>query len=247
MDIDQTRSIVCKILGISRLTEQSFARLGHIKTPINHRKSLAYLYSNYHLQDLGISIKTRSIIHKTWVCHRVLVWYIIHHTALVHRLLYRRGRVLDFRSKGPGFDPYTGHGDNLGVRDRTWCIRTLIIHSQDLGMSRLRSIVHKTWAYQDSNKSSQVIGIFVLRLIICKTWTYKLRHDQSFARLGLIKIPINHSQDFGISRLRSIVHKTWAYQDSGQSFARLGHIQTYAHYELDMPVLLMIHQSFLND
>ena len=45
------------------------------------------------------------------------------------------------------------------------------------------------------------------------SWAYQLRHDQSFAKLGLIKIPINHSQDLGISRLRSIVHKTWAYQD----------------------------------
>ena len=54
---------------------------GHIKTdrsPINDHKSLAYPYSNYHSQDLGISIKTRSIIHKTWVCHRVLVRYIVH-------------------------------------------------------------------------------------------------------------------------------------------------------------------------
>ena len=75
-----------------------------------------------------------------------------------------------------------------------------------LGHVRLRSVVHKTWAYQDSNKSSQVIGISVLRLIIYKTWAYQLRHDQSLARLGLIKIAINHSQDFGISRLRSIVH-----------------------------------------
>ena len=72
------RSIICKTLGISRLTDQSFARLRHIKTPINHHKSLAYPYSNYHSQDLGISVKTPSIIHKTWVCHRVLVSYIIH-------------------------------------------------------------------------------------------------------------------------------------------------------------------------
>ena len=47
----KTRSIICKTLGISRLTDQSFARLRHIKTPINHRKSLAYPYS---------------IIRKTW-------------------------------------------------------------------------------------------------------------------------------------------------------------------------------------
>ena len=67
-----------KTLGISRLTDQSFARLGHIKAPINHRKSLAYPYSYYHSQDLGISIETWSIIHKTWVCHRVSVRYIIH-------------------------------------------------------------------------------------------------------------------------------------------------------------------------
>ena len=105
----------------------------------------------------------------------------------------------------------------------------------------------KTWAYQDSNKSPQVISISILRLIIRKTWAYQLRHNQSFARLGLIKIPINHSQDVGISRLRSIVHKNWAYQVSDQSFARLGHIQTYAHYELDMPVLPMIDQSLVND
>ena len=64
-------------------TDQSFARPGHIKTPINHCKSLAYPYSNYHSQDLGISIKTGSIIHKTWVCHRVLVRYIIHLYCLV--------------------------------------------------------------------------------------------------------------------------------------------------------------------
>ena len=153
--------------------------------------------------------------------------------------------MLDIKSKGPGFDPHPGHGDFLRVRDR--CIRTLIHHSQDFGISRLRSIVHKTWAYQDSNKSSQVIGISVHLLIIRKTWAYQLRHNQSFVRLGLIKIPINHSQDFGISGLQSIVHKTWAYQDSDQSFARLGQIRTYAHYELHMPVLPMIDQSLVND
>ena len=151
--------------------------------------------------------------------------------------------MLDIKLKGPGFDPHPGHVDFLRVRHR--CIRTLINHSQDLGMSRLRSIVHKTWAYQDSNKSSQVNGISVLLLIIRKTWAYPLRHDKSFARLGLIKIPINYSQDFGISRLQSIVHKTWAYQDSDQSFARLGHIRTYAHYELHMPVLPMIDKSLV--
>ena len=153
--------------------------------------------------------------------------------------------MLDIKSKGPGFGPHPGHGDFLRVHGR--CIRTLIHHLQDLGMSRLRSKVHKTWAYQDSNKSLLVISISVLLLIIRKTWAYQFRHDQSFARLGLIKIPINHSQDFGISRLQSIVHKTWAYQDSDQSFARLGHIQTYAHYELHMPVLPMIDQSLVND
>ena len=113
-------------------------------------------------------------------------------------------------------------------------VKTLIHRSQDLGISRLK-------------KSSQVIGISILLLIIRKTWAYQLGHDQSFARLGLIKIPINHSQDFGISRLQSIVHKTWAYQDSDQSFARLGHIRTYAHYELHLPVLPMIDQSLVND
>ena len=151
----------------------------------------------------------------------------------------------DIKLKGPGFDPHPGHGDFLRVRDR--CIRTLTNHSQDLGMSRLRSIVLKTWACQDSNKSSQVIGISVLQLIIRKTLAYQLRHDQSLARLGIIKIPINHSQDFGIPRLQSIVHKTWAYQDFDQSFARLGHIRTYAPYELHMPVLPMIDQSLVND
>ena len=147
--------------------------------------------------------------------------------------------MLDIKSKGHGFDPHPEHGHR--------CIRTLINHSQDLGMSRLRSILHKTWAYQDSNKSSQAIGISVFLLIIRKTLAYQLRHDQSLARLGLIKIPINHSQDFGISRLQSIVHKTWAYQDFDQSFARLGHIRTYAHCELHMPVLPMIDQSLVND
>ena len=60
-------------------------------------------------------------------------------------------------------------------------------------------------------------------------------------------IPMYQSEDFGISRLRSIDHKTLAYQDSDQSFARLGHIQTYTHYELDMPVLPMIDQSLVNE
>ena len=85
----KTRSIICKTLGISRLIDQSFAWLKHIKTQINHRKLLAYPYSNYRSQDLGISIKTRSIIHKTWVCHRVSVRYIIHLYCLeVHADLY---------------------------------------------------------------------------------------------------------------------------------------------------------------
>ena len=137
------------------------------------------------------------------------------------RLLQRRGRVVDIRWKGPRFSPHPGHGDFLRVRDR--CVRTLINHSQDLGLSRLRSIVHKTWAYQDSNKSSQVIGISVLRLIIRKTWAYQFRHNQSFARLGLIKIPINHSQDFGIS-------------DSDQLFTRLGHIKTLINHSQDLGI-----------
>ena len=139
--------------------------------------------------------------------------------------------MLDIKSKGPGFDPHPGHGDFLRVRD-------------------------KTWGYQDSNKSSQVIGISVLLLIIRKTWAYQLRHDQSFARLGLTKIPINHSQDFSISRLQSIVHKTWAYQgfhilhnpdtscsiifktlaypDSNQSFAKHWHIHTPIYHFQDL-------------
>ena len=72
---------------------------------------------------------------------------------------------------------------------------------------------------------------------------------------------INHSQDLDFSRFRSIIHKTLAYQDYDQLFTRLGHIktlinhlqdlgiyiQTYAHYELDMPVLPMINQSLVND
>ena len=48
----KTRLIICKTLGISRLIDQSFARLGQFKTPINHGKPLAYPYSD-HLQDLG--------------------------------------------------------------------------------------------------------------------------------------------------------------------------------------------------
>ena len=130
--------------------------------------------------------------------------------------------MLDFRSNGPGFDPHPGHGEFLRVRDR--CIRTLINHSQDLGLSRLWSIVHKTWAYQDSNKSSPVIGISVLLInhsqdlgisvktwsIIRKTWTYQ-DSDESFTRLWHIKTPISCSQDWGISRLWSIICKTSAY------------------------------------
>ena len=141
--------------------------------------------------------------------------------------------MLDIKSKGPRFDPQPGHGDFLRVRDR--CIRTMINHSQDLGMRRLRSIVHKTWAYQDSNKSSQVIDISVLLLIIGKTWAYQLRHDQSFARLG------HQDSNQSFTRLwhikNPIVHKTWAYQDSDQSFARLWHIQTY------MPIMSCMCQS----
>ena len=197
----------------------------------NHRKSLAYPYSYYHSQDLGISIKTRSIIHKSWVCHRVLVRYIIHLYCLAVQVGFYSDVVecstLDRRVP----DSILNQGlEILRVRDR--CVS----HSQDLGMSGLRSIVHKTWAYQDSSKSSQVIGISVLRLIIHKTWTYQLRHDQSFVRLGLIKIPTNHSQDFGISRLLSIVHKTWAYQDSDQHLQDLG-------ISKHMPIMSWICQS----
>ena len=48
--------------------DQSFTRLGHIKTPINHRKSLACIRTPInHSQNLGISIKTRSVIRKTWI------------------------------------------------------------------------------------------------------------------------------------------------------------------------------------
>ena len=122
-------------------------------------------------------------------------------------------------------------------------------------MARLRSIVHKTWAYQDSNKSSQVIGISVCWLIIRKTWAYQWRHDQSFTRLGLIKIPISHSQDYGISqdldlsRFRSIIRKTMAYQVSDQLFTRLGHIKTLINHLQDlgiskhMPIMSWICQS----
>ena len=115
------------------------------------------------------------------------------------------------------------------------CIRTLINHSQGLGMSRLRSVVHKTWAFQDSNKSLRVIGISVLRLIICKTWAYQLRH--------------NHSQDLDLSIFQSIIHKTLAYQDSNQLFTSLGHIKTLINHLQDlsiskhMPIMSWICQS----
>ena len=93
-------------------------------------------------------------------------------------------------------------------------------------------IVHKTWAYQDSNKSSQVIGISVLQLIIIpKTWAYQLRNDQSFARLGNIKIPINHLQDIGISVLRLIIRKTWTYQDT------INHLQDFGHIKTDRSII----------
>ena len=152
--------------------------------------------------------------------------------------------MLDIKSQGLGFDPHPGDGDFLRVHDR--CIRTLINHSQDLGMSRLRPIIHKTWAYQDSNKSSQVIGISVLLFIIRKSWAYQLRHDQSFARLGLFKIPINHSQNFAYQDSDQLFTRL-GHIKTDQSFARLGHIRKYAHYELHMPVLPMIDRSLVND
>ena len=143
--------------------------------------------------------------------------------------------MLDIKSKGPGFDPHPGHGDFLRVRDR--CIPTLIDHSQDLGMSRLQSIIHKTWAYQDSNKHSQVIGISVLLLIIRKTQAYQLSM-------------INYSQYLDLSRFQSImIHKTLAYQDSNQLFTRLGHIKTLINHSQDlgisehMPIMNCICQS----
>ena len=63
--IKTDRSIIRTILGISR-RQWIIASHWQIHTLISHS------------QDLGISIKTWSIIHKTWVCHRVLVWYLIH-------------------------------------------------------------------------------------------------------------------------------------------------------------------------
>ena len=41
--------------------------------------------------------------------------------------------MLDIKSKGTGFNPHAGYGDFLRVCDR--CIRTLINHSQDLGVT----------------------------------------------------------------------------------------------------------------
>ena len=180
------------------------------------------------------------------MCHRLLVRYIIHLYCLAVQAGFYSDEVecSTLNRRVPGLILTRGMEIFLRVCDR--CIRTLINHSQTCACQD-RSIVHKPWAYQDSNKSSQVIGISVLLLIIRKTWAYQLRHDQSFARLGFIKIPINHSQDFSISRLQSIVHKTWAYKDSDHSFTRLWHIRIYAHYELHMPVLSMNDQSLVND
>ena len=141
-------------------TERSIVRMTwHIKTPINHRKSLAYPYSNYQTQDLSISIKTRLIIHKTWVCHKVLVKYILHLYCLAVQVGFYSDMVecwtLDRRV--PGSILIRGMEIFLRVCDR--CIRTLINHSQvlighvktlinrseDLGISRLQSIVASHW------------------------------------------------------------------------------------------------------
>ena len=58
---------------------------------------------------------------------------------------------------------------------KLWHSRTPINHSQDIGISILRSIICKTWAYQD--------------------------FDQSFARFGHIRTLINHLQNWAIAGL----------------------------------------------
>ena len=68
------------------------------------------------------------------------------------------------------------------------------------GILGLWSIIHETKAYQDS--------------------------DQSFPKLGHIKIPINHLQDIGMSVLRLIIRKTWTYQDTINQLQDFGHIKT---------------------
>ena len=73
------------------------------------------------------------------------------------------------------------------------------------GILRLWSIIHETRAYQDS--------------------------DQSFARLGHIKIPINHLQDIGMSVLRLIIRRTWTYQDT------INHLQEFGHIKTDRSVI----------
>ena len=78
LDISRHDKSFARFLGISRLTDQSFEGLGHIKTP-KFSASLWHIRTLInHSQDLGISIKPGSISQKTWVCHRLLVRYIIH-------------------------------------------------------------------------------------------------------------------------------------------------------------------------
>ena len=161
-------------LAISR-HNQSFARLwAYQDWPINHSHDLAYQDSNkssqvigisilyYQTQDLSISIKTRLISHKTWVCHRVLVKYILHLYCLAVQVGFYSDMVecstLDRRV--PGSILIRGMEIFLRVCDR--CIKTLINHSQnlighvktlinrseDLGISRLQSIVASHWHFR---------------------------------------------------------------------------------------------------
>ena len=122
-------------------SDQSVARLGHIKTPINH------------LQDIGMSI-LRSINRKTWAYQDTNKLSQVIGISVLRLIILKTWAYQD-------------------TFTRLGCIRTLINHLQDLGLSRFRSIIRTTLAYQDS--------------------------DQLFARLVHIKTLINHLQDLGIS------------------------------------------------
>ena len=84
---------------------------------------------------------------------------------------------------------------------KKYCYKSLSLQ----GILRLSSIIHKIRAYQDS--------------------------DQSFARLGHIKIPINHVQDIGMSVLRLIIRKTWTYPDT------ISHLQDFGHIKTDQSII----------
>ena len=105
-----------------------------------------------------------------------------------------------------------------------WHIRTLINHSQDIGISILRSIIWILGHIKTLINRLQDLGISELWSIIYKIWAYP-DSDQSFARLWHNRISMNHSQD------------------SEQSLAKLAYLTHNGHMFGYSKVLQMTDQS----